>query len=287
MNKKLLLGAHLSIQGGVDKAIDRACALRCSVLQLFTHNPRQWIPATLTESTICEFKEKQAKADLVLAAHASYLINPVSTNRDVRKASCKLLVTELRRTHRLGIPLLIIHPGSIGDNDLDKCIRELSAAIDRAIETAQNNETVILLETTAGHTNTIGDRFEHLGDIVGYAHYQKQLAVCLDTCHVFASGYDLQTEEAYEKTMEEFDRIIGFSRLRFIHLNDSLKGCGSHKDRHTHIGKGMIGNAAFARIMNDGRFENTGKCIETPKGKNDEWDMTNLALLRDMAGDFN
>jgi deoxyribonuclease-4 len=283
MNKKLLLGAHLSIKGGVDKAIDRACALRCSVLQLFTHNPRQWIPTTLTESTICEFKEKQAKADLVLASHASYLINPVSVHRDVRQASCRLLVTELRRTHKLGIPLLIIHPGSTGDDDVDKSIRELSAAIDRAIEMAENNETMILLETTSGHTNAIGDRFDHLRDIIEYSHYNKQLAVCFDTCHVFAAGYDLQTEEAYEKTMKEFDRIIGLSRLRFIHLNDSLKECGSRRDRHTHIGKGMIGNTAFARIMNDRRFENTGKCIETPKGKNDEWDMMNLALLRDMA----
>jgi deoxyribonuclease-4 len=286
MNKMLLLGAHLSIQGGVDKAIDRACALGCSVLQIFTHNPRQWTPAALPETVIHKFNEKQAKADLVLASHASYLINPVSANRVVIRASRKLLITELKRTNQLGIPFLIIHPGSIGNTDEDKGIRQLSHVLDRAIEASENNETVILLETTAGHSNSIGYRFEHLRDIIQHSRYQKQLAVCFDTCHAFVAGYDLRTKEAYDKTMEEFDRVIGFSRLRFIHLNDSLKGCGSRLDRHAHIGKGMIGNAAFARIMNDSRFANTGKCIETPKGKNDEWDMMNLALLRDMAGGY-
>ncbi|MBN1697613.1 MAG: deoxyribonuclease IV [Spirochaetales bacterium] len=280
MNTTPLVGAHLSIGGGVDIAIDRARSLGCPVLQLFTHNPRQWSAAPIPVEVVRRFREKQRKTGLILASHASYLINPVSAKNEVRTASRDLLSMELRNTQELGIPFLVIHPGSTGNSDEKTGIREIASTLDDAIETSGNEKTSILLETTAGHAHSIGYRFEHLRDIIGAARYRSRYGVCFDTCHVFASGYDLVSEEAYERTMRAFDDTIGLSLLKFIHLNDCLFECGARRDRHTHIGKGKIGPETFVRIMNDARFIATGKCIETPKGKKNEWDKLNLTFLR-------
>jgi deoxyribonuclease-4 len=156
-------------------------------------------------------------------------------------------------------------------------------ALDRAIEKSENMQTKVLLETTAGHRRSIGDRFEHLRDIIDYSRYRERLGVCFDTCHIFTAGYDIRDDQSYNRTMDTFHRIIGIDRLCFFHLNDALTPLGSHRDRHTHIGKGAIGDDGFRLIMNDNRFAGTGKCIETPKGDGTAWDRRNLARLRRMV----
>lgn len=180
----------------------------------------------------------------------------------------------------------IVHPGSIGLS-LEEApeadfIRLVSEALDAAREQSGNVNTTVLLETTAGLKSKqgLGSRFEHLRDIIALSHYHELLAVCFDTCHVFAAGYDMRDWESYQATMNHFDKIIGLANLKFFHLNDSKAGFGSGIDRHAHIGKGELGEAAFRYILNDERFTTIGKCIETPKGKDDTWDRMNLEVLR-------
>lgn len=278
---RILLGAHLSIQGGLYKAVERAHESGCSVLQIFTHSPRQWHVSPVREKDPGLFKAKLG--NLLVASHSSYLINLVSANRDVRKKSLNLLIRELKRTKEFTIPYLILHPGSVPCEDEIKAVQDLARRLDAAIEESGNENTKILLETTAGHQGSIGYKFEHLRDIIDFSHYQDNIGVCFDTCHAFAAGYDIRNRRTYNQTIETFHNIIGIRKLNFFHLNDSKNRLGSRVDRHTHIGRGEIGIKAFSYIMNDRRFQHTGKCIETPKKKGDLWDRINLSLLQRMV----
>jgi deoxyribonuclease-4 len=287
-NAALLLGAHLSISGGRHKVFERAASLGCNVVQFFTHNPRQWLAPPIPEPDIDLFRTRMSITGIIAAAHTSYLVNLVSANDEVKEKSFALFTTELRFAGSLGLPFLILHPGNTGlaadSGTLSLPIKTLASSIDRAIEESGNASSAVLLETSTGGASVIGTRFEHLRDIISYSRYGSRFGVCFDTCHVFASGFDMRTDEEYEKTLNSFDTICGLDAIRFFHVNDSKNDAGSKKDRHEHIGKGKLGIKAFSLLLNDRRFDNTPKCIETPKGKNYEWDPINLDLLRSLIG---
>lgn len=282
-DRRLLLGAHLSIAGGVDKAIDHARSLGCTVLQLFTHNPRQWAVKGIDEATAMRFRQKQSDARIITLAHTSYLINLVSNDPEVRTKSFALLIDEMRLARTLGIPFVILHPGKVGSPVDDRIITEFAQTLDRVLNEAESPGVTVLLETTSGGTGCIGATFEQMRDIIAASKNDRALGLCFDTCHVFAAGYDIRTNETYEVVMRTLDSVCGLSRVKAFHLNDSKGELGSHKDRHEHIGKGKIGPNAFKLIMNDQRFLDVAKSIETPKGNGDDFDIMNLGTLVDMV----
>lgn len=281
---KLLIGAHLSISGGIENSIIKAIELECSVLQVFTKNARQWSPSPLKEENIIKFIEKQKESGIIIASHDSYLINLASVDKDKRKKSIASFTEELIRTKLLNIPYLVFHPGTAIETTEIEAIDLIAEALDQAIEKSNNINTKLLLETTAGQKHSIGYTFEHLRDIIDKSKYKDRLAICFDTCHAFVSGYNIKTKDGYDKTMKDFDKILGLSLLKFFHLNDSKGELGSHLDRHEHIGKGKLGMDVFKFIINDDRFSDIGKCLETPKedSVDNEMDKINLDILRSL-----
>lgn len=277
----VLLGAHCSIAGGYHRACEEAGRLSCNALQLFTKNQMQWKGKAITEDEVRAFQEARHERGIAsVMAHDSYLINLASPNGALRKKSLSAFIDELERCERLGIEMLVTHPGSPGDAGREVGFRNMADSLRSALRASRRVR--ILLETTAGQGHVMGRTFEEIGRIIEDCRGSRRLAVCLDTCHVFAAGYDLRTRPAYEDTMEAFDRIIGLARLKAIHLNDSKGELGSRVDRHEHIGRGKIGPAAFGFIMTDPRLREVPKVIETPKKGG--MDRRNLELLRRMAG---
>ena len=283
MNRDLLIGAHLSVSGGIENAIDKAIELECPVLQVFTKNARQWSPPPLKEENIERFIKKQENAKLIIASHDSYLINLAAKDPEKRKKSLDSFTEELKRTSLLKIPLLVFHPGTANEATVEEGISLIAQALDECIERSNNENTTLLLENTAGQGNSIGNKFEHLRDIIDKSKHKDRLAICFDTCHAYVSGYDIKSKEAYENTFKEFDRVLGIELLKFFHFNDTKGDHNSNLDRHENIGKGKLGLDAFKFIINDNRFKKNGKCLETPKGDNDEFDKINLDILRSLA----
>ena len=281
-NNKLLIGAHLSISGGIENSIIKAKELECSVLQIFTKNARQWSSPPLKEYNIKKFLDLQNETGVMIASHDSYLINLATKDKEKRLKSLSTFTDELYRTKILNIPYLILHPGTAIEATEIEAINLISKSIDQSIEKSNNINTMILLETTAGHKNSIGHKFEHLRDIIDKSKYKDRMGICFDTCHTFAAGYNIKNKDGYENTIKEFDKIIGLNLLKFFHLNDTKSDLGAHLDRHEHIGKGKLGMEIFKFIINDNRFKKIGKCIETPKGNNNEFDIKNLNILRNL-----
>jgi deoxyribonuclease-4 len=279
---RLLLGAHLSIEGGVSCALERARVLRCTAVQLFTHNRAQWKITPLAEPEVRRFRElNAARGPFALAAHATYLANPASPDRALRERSIRALIDEVRHCATLGIPALVLHPGSHMGAGERAGVRRVIAALDRVhAATAETTATPVLtlLETTAGQGTGLGWRFEQLAAILAGLATPERARICFDTAHAFAAGYDFRTPEQYAALWREFDRTLGLARLAFFHLNDSRTPAGSRVDRHTHIGRGEIGVRPFGRILADERFARVPKVIETPK--EDDMDRVNLARLR-------
>ncbi len=278
---KILLGAHMSIAGGVDKAVERAAKIGCTTFQLFTKNSNQWKANPLNEQTIQNYKRllKLTKIKPVVA-HDSYLINLCARDKSILKKSREAFIDELKRCEILEIEYLNFHPGShmgLGEEDGIKLIAE---SINIAHEKTKGFKVKSMIETTAGQGTSIGYRFEQLRKIIDLVEDKRRLAVCVDTCHIFAAGYDIRTEQSYLSTFEEFDKIIGLKYLKAFHLNDSKKSLGERVDRHEHIGKGKIGLNGFRFIMNDERFVNIPKILETPKGEDMREDVINLRKLR-------
>lgn len=274
------IGIHLSIAGGLHRAIESARRLRVGAVQIFLKNTNQWRSRLYTEEEIARFTAaRNAAPDLAIFAHAGYLIN-IAGSGEVRRKSIAALRDELERAALLGISSLVLHPGSHGGRGIDYGVAAAAAAIDAAL--SRTRRVAILLETTAGQGASIGHRFEHLRAIIDASSHKRRLGVCLDTCHVFAAGYDLSDEEGYESAIRAFDRVIGLSRLKLIHLNDSARPCGSMVDRHEHIGRGMIGCAGFRRLLHDSRLAAIPVILETPKFDNDKADRINLARVRRM-----
>lgn len=265
-NKQLLLGAHISVAGGYEKSFERAASIGCSTMQIFTKSNRQWQAKPITpeqENLFKKTKEKFAIAPLV--SHASYLINLGSPDSALRAKSIKALADELKRCSQLGLDYLVVHPGSHLKSGEDACLESIAQSLDAVLEN-DTGSTMILLETMAGQGSSVCYDFAHIEKIRKLSRHKDRLGVCLDTCHIFAAGYDFRTTQTYQAVWQEFDRIIGLKHLKVIHVNDSKKELGSRVDRHASIGKGEIGQEGFRLLFNDPRFFDTPKILETPEG---------------------
>lgn len=259
-----LYGAHMSIAGEPAKAIERGTSIGCTAIQIFTKSNRQWHakPITVTEAENFKQAWKDSSISSVIA-HASYLINIGSPNKEIEHKSVQALEIEMERCAQLGIPYLVLHPGSHSGSDEAECIKRISKNLDHLLE--KNPHCSILLETMAGQGTNVGNSFEQLANIIEHSKHKRHLGICLDTCHVFTAGYDISTEKSYHLMWEQFDKIIGINKLKAIHVNDSKKELGSHVDRHTDIGKGKIGLKGFELLCNDPKLFDIPKILETPK----------------------
>lgn len=274
---KFLLGAHLSIGGGLEQSLIVAQTIHCTCVQIFTHSNRQWHLAPLTQQDIDLFKQTQKETGIATAVtHCSYLINIASPKKNVLMLSIKTLSQELARCQELGIPYLVIHPGACLQSSVDDGIAHVVEALDRACK-ENPGPCMILLENMAGQGSTLGATFEQLATIRAASGYKKRIGFCLDTCHMFAAGYDFTTPASYQKCMQHIDKTIGLNAIKVIHLNDSKGDQNSHVDRHTNIGDGKIGLTAFKLLMNDPRFFGISKILETPH------DETLKACVRDLS----
>ena len=278
------LGAHESIAGGLYKAFDRAQSVGCDALQVFVKSNRSWAVKPLTEEDIARFKAKAEETGIQpVVAHTSYLLNLATSDDALWKRSCDMLTIELERCETLGVPWLVLHPGSHVGTGEEAGLARVAQALGKVHATTPGFHAQILLETTAGQGTNLGYRFEHLAWLLKHTPAGERLGVCLDTCHVFAAGYEFRTPDGYAATMEAFDRIIGLERLHAIHLNDSKGGLGSRKDRHEHIGKGHIGLEGFRHVLNDPRLAGLPGLLETPKSDDLHEDRENLVVLRSLV----
>jgi deoxyribonuclease-4 len=284
-NAQIVLGAHMSIRGGVSMAIERARSIRCTAMQMFVKNNMQWFATPLTRKEIRAFLNHVQRGELLsVFAHANYLINLAATNPQFHANSIRALAEELVRADQLELPFLVLHPGAHLGAGEEAGLKKIADSVDEVFRKIPKVKTKIALEITAGQGSCIGHRFEHLAHIIANVREPERLRVCLDTAHLFAAGYEIGTESGVKKTFYEFDRVIGRNRLIAIHVNDSKTGRGSRVDRHEHIGKGRIGLDAFRFIMRSPRFSKIPKVLETPKGKDLAEDVMNLKTLRRLAG---
>jgi deoxyribonuclease IV len=284
------LGAHLSIAGGLPRAVDRASASRCEALQIFTKSVGQWRARPLPPEEIALFRDRVAETGIrPVVAHNSYLINIATAQPELRAQSIAALGEELDRAEALGLDGLVMHPGSYTSGTEADGLRLIAEALARLLGERPDARTRILLEHTAGQGTNLGHRFEHLGQIIERLGGTPRIGVCIDTCHLLAAGYDICTAEGYRQTFDAFDRIVGIERIRAFHLNDSKKPCGSRVDRHEHIGKGCLGIEPFRMLLNDPRFAGHPMLLETPKLETpesrrrsdvDPWDARNFRTLR-------
>ncbi len=278
------LGAHESIAGGLHKAFDRAQSVGCDAMQIFVKPNRNWAVKPLTEEDIARFKARAAETGIhPVVAHTSYLLNLASPKKDLWQRSRDTLIVELERCEALDVPYLVLHPGSHVGSGEETGLARVAQGLGEVHAATPGFRTHILLETTAGQGTNLGYTFEQLAWLVERAPEGERLGVCLDTCHVFAAGYELRTVEGYEATMEEFDRAVGLARLEAIHLNDSKGDLGGRKDRHEHIGQGRIGLEGFRNLLNDPRLAGLPGLLETPKGDDLREDRENLAVLRSLV----
>ena len=278
----MLLGAHVSISGGVFNAIARGKTIGCTAIQIFTKNQMQWKAKELTNNDIEKFKTELKKSTLTsVISHDSYLINLGSPNKDMLIKSRNAFGNEMQRTEVLGIPFLVFHPGAHLNFGEDYGLHKIAESLNMLLDQYKNYKLMPLLETTAGQGTNLGYRFEQLSEIIEMVEQKDRVGVCFDTAHVFAAGYDIRTRETYEKTFNEFDKIVGLEKLKAFHLNDSKKVLGSRVDRHENIGQGYIGLESFRILLNDPRFENVPKILETP-GKEQDF-KKNLDLLKSLT----
>jgi len=277
-----LLGAHFSIAKGLHHALFTAGDYDCTAVQIFTKNASTWKERTFSGKDIRLFDEARQKTGIQhIASHTSYLINLASPEKKKYAMSCEALKQELIRCEALEIPLVVLHPGSHMDSGVEAGIKRIASAVNKIFDSLPENSTRLLLETTAGQGSGLGHTFEQIAAMMAKIKRGDRLGVCLDTCHIFAAGYDLRTEMAYRKTFDTFDAVIGLEQLYWIHLNDSKREIGARIDRHEHIGQGFIGETAFKLLMNDSRLKSIPKVLETPKGKSEkDWDQVNLTKLR-------
>lgn len=279
-----LLGAHMSIEKSHALAIDRAAAFDMTALQIFTKNASRWAAKPIEPAAAETFRERLAGSDIAfVVAHDSYLINMGSPDDALWEKSLAAFQDEMARCAQLGVPYLVTHPGAHMGTGVDAGISRVASGMNRLFDEDPDNPTVVLLETTAGQGTTLGRSFEELAGIIDQVENKDRVAICFDTCHVFAAGYDLRTPETYEATMQAFDDIIGLNRLMTFHLNDSKKGLGLRTDRHAHIGEGELGLDAFRLLLTDPRFADTPGVLETPKDDDELGDQRNMRTLRDLA----
>ena len=281
----LLLGAHMSVAGGLDKAIDRAELVDSNAVQIFTKNQRQWNAKPLTDEQISVFRERFAQSESIqcVVAHDSYLINLASPKDDLWEKSIAAFRDELERCEALGIPYLVTHPGAHVGSGPEAGRARVVEALDRIHMDLPGYSVLTLLETTAGQGTTLGGTFEELSEIRGGLRQPERTGVCLDTCHVFVAGYDIRTPETYAATMAQFDATVGIEHLKALHFNDAKADLGSHLDRHDHVGVGLIGADGFRNVMNDARLAGRPALLETDKDDDLTEDREAIILLRSLV----
>jgi deoxyribonuclease-4 len=273
----------MSTAGGLHTAFERGDALGCTAVQIFTSSPRQWRGRELSDDDVERFHSAWSESNCELClAHDIYLTRLGTRDKTILGKSRRAFAKELETCHRLGLQFLVMHP--VGDNDPDEhaVLDRVAESLNEIFDRVEDGGTRVLLETTAGQGANVGYRFEQLARIIEGVENASRLGICLDTCHVFAAGYDISTAKGCKKTLAEFDAILGLENLSVLHLNDSVKPLGSRVDRHAHIGQGEIGDTGFKVIMRDRRFASVAKVIETPK--DDVMDKQNLTRLRQLAG---
>lgn len=276
-----LLGAHMSVAGGLALALERGKSVDCEVIQIFSKNSNQWKAKPLTVQEIHAFKKMRDETKVFPAlVHSSYLINLCTPKDEEWGKSIEAFYIEMERVEALEMPYLILHPGAHVGSGEEAGISRAAEALNLLHERAPGFKMKVLIELTAGQGSCIGSRFEEVAAIFNRLKEPERVGVCFDTCHVFAAGYDLRTREQYEETMSALDRTVGLSRILAFHLNDCKKELGCRVDRHEHIGYGKMGVAPFSYLMNDPRFDGVPMVLETPKGKELKEDVMNLATLR-------
>jgi len=275
-----LLGAHISTKGGLHTVFDRATEINASAIALFAKNSNQWKGKTMSDEDIALFAGKRTVRPIL--THASYLINLATTKPEFHRKSIDAMIDELDRAERLGIHAVVFHPGAHLGAGVDAGIEQIARSLDQIHAAIPSHKVVTLLETAAGQGSCLGCTFEELGRIIKLVDDKARVGVCFDTCHVFASGYELRNRDDYERTMEALDAHVGIANVGGFHLNDSKKPLGSRVDRHQHIGEGEIGVEAFRLLLNDERFRGIPKLLETPKPVEHESDRKNLTLLRSL-----
>ena len=277
----MLIGAHLSTAGGVDKSFKRATDLNCTAFQIFTKSNRQWKAKDLKPEEIERYHQQQQETGIrPVVCHASYLLNLGTPDDSLWHKSIDALVIELERCELLKIPYLVLHPGAHVKSGPDAGIQRVGQALDIVHERLTGFQVKIALEITAGQGTALGSTFEEIAAMLQACRQDSRLAVCFDTCHALAAGYEFRTPDSYQATISEFDRIIGLDRLTVFHVNDSEKDLGSHVDRHAHIGEGCIGLEPFGYFLNDSRFKKVPFLLETPVKDDPGDNIRNLASLR-------
>jgi deoxyribonuclease-4 len=278
-----LLGAHMSIAGGVGNAFIEGKKVNCDAIQIFTKSSRQWASKPYSKEEIEQFHINRKETGIgTVVAHDSYLLNMGSPDAALRARSVAAFIDELERCEILGVTNLIAHPGAhVGAGELDG-IKTIARSLDEVHKACPGYTAKVTLEITAGQGSNLGYRFEQIGNMIDATRESDRLRVCFDTEHAFAAGYDIRTRDGYERTFGEFDEAIGIELLAAFHLNDSKKEFNSRVDRHEHIGKGFIGVETFRMLVNDRRFWGLPMCLETPKGPDLKEDRENLELLRSL-----
>ena len=279
----VLLGAHMSIAGGIHTAVERGNRIGCTAIQMFVKNNNQWHGKPLSEIDVSTYKELLSKSAIgPVVVHDTYLINLCAKDRSILKKSRAALKDELDRCELLGVPYLNFHPGAHVGRGEKEGIKRIAESLDIIHDQTKGYRVLSVIETTAGQGTAIGYTFEQIQSIIEAVGDRERVAVCVDTCHLFAAGYDISTRSGYEKTFNEFDAIIGLDKLVAFHVNDSKRELGSRIDRHEHIGKGRIGLAGFGFLMNDERFRDIPKILETEKGPDMKEDVQNMNVLRSL-----
>jgi len=283
------LGAHLSVAGGLPRAVERAVVHRCEALQIFAKNANQWRGRELPRGEVREFRARVAAAGIgPVVSHASYLINLATSFPALRRQSLEAMGDEIDRAEALGLLGVVLHPGCYTSGSEAAGLGLIADGLIELLRARRRGRTMVLLEHTAGQGTSLGATFEQLASIVARMDGHRRVGVCLDTCHLIASGYDICSADGYASTFTQFGRLVGFDRLKVFHLNDSKKPLGSRVDRHEHIGQGCLGLEPFRRIVNDKRFRELPMLLETPKEQGrspnrieiDRFDERNLETLR-------
>jgi deoxyribonuclease IV len=283
----------MSVAGGLPLAVDRALLHGCEALQIFAKNANQWRGREVPRAEVREFRARVEKSGIApVVSHASYLINLATTLPGLRRQSLEAMGDELDRAEALGLLGVVLHPGCYTAGSEAEGLALIADGLRLLLRERRRGRTMVLLEHTAGQGTSLGATFEQIASIIEQMKGHRRVGVCLDTCHLIASGYDLSSDASYAATFNRFERIVGFDRLKMFHLNDSKKPLGSRVDRHAHIGEGCLGLEPFRRIVNDPRFRGMPMLLETPKEEGrppgkialDRFDERNLRVLRGLVG---
>lgn len=282
----------MSVAGGLPRAVERAVVHRCQALQIFAKNANQWRGRIVPPEEVRAFRAAVKAAGIwPVVSHASYLINLATTDRALRRQSLEAMGDEIDRAEALGLLGVVLHPGCYTAGSEADGLDLIADALLILFRERRRGKTMVLLEHTAGQGTSLGSTFEQLASMIAKTNDHKRIGVCLDTCHLLASGYDIVSPEGYDTTFKQFGRLVGFERLKAFHLNDSKRPLGSRVDRHEHIGQGCLGLEPFRRIVNDRRFRDLPMLLETPKGEGkaagpiavDPLDERNLETLRGLV----